>query len=115
MFKELGQLAGLLRQAPRIKAEMEQFQQRLGQITAEGAAGGGMVQVRVNGRMEVLACTISEDALKLNDRELLEDLVKGATNQALEKVRGLVGEEGSRVAAGFGLPAMDDLAGFMGK
>src|SRR5258707_7745804 len=56
MFKELGQMAGFLRQLPRIKEEMDRLQQRLGQLTAEGDAGGGMVRVRVNGRLEVLAC-----------------------------------------------------------
>src|SRR5438874_645454 len=57
MFKELGQLTNLLRQAPRMKEEMEKLQQRLGQVTAEGDAGAGMVKIKVNGRMEVLACS----------------------------------------------------------
>ncbi len=115
MFKELGQIASLLKQAPRIKDEMGKLQQRLAQITAEGDAGAGMVKVRVNGKMEVLACTLTDDALRLNDRELLEDLIKGATNQALEKVRQQVAEETGKLAAGFGLSNMPDLSGLMGK
>jgi len=43
MFKGLGQLASLLQNLPRMKAEMESLQQRLGTLTAEGDAGGGMV------------------------------------------------------------------------
>jgi nucleoid-associated protein EbfC len=104
MFKELGQLAGLMRQLPKIKEEMERFQQRLGQITAEGDAGGGMVRVRVNGRMEVLSCSLSDESLRLNDREMLEDLIRAATNQALERVRQQVAEETGKMAAGLGLP-----------
>lgn len=115
MLKELGMIAGLLKQAPKIKEEMEKFQQRLGQITAEGDAGAGMVRVRVNGRMEILTCTITDEAFKANDREFLEDLIKGATNQALQKVRQLVAEEGSKIAAGFGLPVLPDISSLLGK
>jgi DNA-binding YbaB/EbfC family protein len=111
MFKELGQFAGLMKQLPKIKEEMERFQQRLGQITAEGDAGAGMVKVRVNGRMEVLACAISDEAMGLNDREMLEELIRAAANQALERVRQLVAEEGGKMAAGLGLPAGIGLPG----
>jgi DNA-binding YbaB/EbfC family protein len=104
MFEKIGQLAGLMRQLPRIKEEMERFQQRLAQITAEGDAGGGMVRVRVNGRMEMLGCSLSDEAMRLNDREMLEDLIRAATNQALERVRAQVGEETGKMASGLGLP-----------
>ena len=112
MLKELGQIAGLMRQLPRIKEEMERFQQKIAQITAEGDAGGGMVKVRVNGKMEVLSCTLSEEALKLNDGELLEDLITAAVNQALEKVRRQVAEETGKMATGLGVPAGLGLPGF---
>jgi nucleoid-associated protein EbfC len=104
MFKELGQIAGLMRHLPKIKEEMERLQQRLGQLTAEGDAGAGMVKIRVNGRMEVLACQLTEEALKLGDREMLEDLIRAATNQALERVRQQTAEETGKMAAGFGIP-----------
>ena len=104
MFKELGQLAGLMRQLPKLKEEMERFQQRLGLLTADGDAGGGMVKVRANGRMEVIACTISEEIIRLNDKELLEDLVRAATNQALERIRQQLAEETNKMALGLGLP-----------
>jgi DNA-binding YbaB/EbfC family protein len=104
-FKELGQFAGLLQQLPKIKAEMERLQQRLGQIVAEGAAGGGMVRVKVNGKLEVLSCSISDETFRLNDKEMLEDLIQAAANQALDKARQLAAEETSKMAAAFGLPA----------
>jgi DNA-binding YbaB/EbfC family protein len=111
MFKELGQIAGLMKNLPRIKEEMQRFQDRLPQIVVEGDAGAGMVKVRVNGRMEILSCTISDEALKLNDREMLEDLIKAATNQALQKAREKVAEETSKMAGGLGLPAGMGLPG----
>jgi DNA-binding YbaB/EbfC family protein len=111
MFKELGQFASLMRQLPKIKEEMEGLQQRLGQITAEGDAGAGMVKARVNGKMELLACTLSEEAMKLGDREMLEDLIRAAVNGAQQKARRLVMEETSKMAAGLGLPAGMNLPG----
>ena len=111
MFKELGQMFGLMKNLPKIKEEMEKLQSKLGQVQAEGDAGGGMVKVRVNGKLEVLACTISDEALKGNDKEFLEDLIVGATNQALIKARMLVAEETSKMATGFGLPPGVNLPG----
>ncbi len=104
MFKEMGQIANLMGQLPRIKEEMEKLQQRMGQLVAEGDAGAGMVKVRVNGRYEVLAVQMSDEAFKGNDREMLEDLVKAATNQAIGKVRQLVADETGKMATGLGLP-----------
>jgi DNA-binding YbaB/EbfC family protein len=103
MFKGMGQFAGLMRNLPKLKEEMEQLQKRLADITAEGDAGAGMVKVRFNGRLEMTGCTISEEALKLNDREMLEDLVKAATKQALEKARQQAAEETTKMTAGLGL------------
>src|SRR5581483_9763030 len=97
-FKGIGQIASLLGNLPKLQEEMAKLQQRVAQITAEGDAGAGMVRVRVNGKMEMLSCTISEEALRLNDREMLEDLIKAATNQALEKARALLKEETGKMA-----------------
>ena len=111
MFKELGQMASLFRQLPKIKEEVAKFQQKLGQITAEGAAGGDVVTTRVNGRYEVLSCRLSEEALKLNDREMLEEMIRSAMNQAIERVRQQVAEETSKMASGLGLPPGMQLPG----
>jgi DNA-binding YbaB/EbfC family protein len=111
MLEGLGQIAGLMKNLPKIKEEMDRLQQRLGQITADGEAGGGMVKARVNGRLEVLSCVLGEEALKPNDRELLEDLIVAAVNQAIQKARQLVAEETSKLASGLGLPPGMNLPG----
>jgi DNA-binding YbaB/EbfC family protein len=111
MFKEIGQFASVLKNLPKIREEMDRLQSRLGQITAEGDAGGGMVKVRVNGHMEVVACSLSEDAMKANDKELLEDLIRAAVNQGLQRVRAQVAEETSKMAAGLGIPSGINLPG----
>ncbi len=103
MFKGMGQFANVMRLLPKLKEESEQLQQRLGQIVAEGDAGAGMVKVRFNGRAEMISCTLSDDALKLNDREMLEDLIKAAVNQGLARSRQLAAEETSKMMSGLGI------------
>jgi DNA-binding YbaB/EbfC family protein len=110
MFKELGQMMGLMKQLPKIKEEMDRLQERLAQVSAEGDAGAGMVKVRVNGKNELIACNISEEA-RAGDREILEEMVRGAVNQALAKVRVLAAEETQKMAASLGMPAGMGLPG----
>ena len=61
-----------------MKAAMEELQKNLGQLIAEGSSGGNMVTAKVNGRMEVVSCAISDEAMKLQDKEMLEDLIVAA-------------------------------------
>src|SRR5262245_25683429 len=102
MFKNMGAMAGLMRNLPKIKEQMEQFQRKVSEIVVEGDAGAGMVKAKCNGRMEVLSVSISEEAAK--DRELLEDLIRAAVNQALTRAKAQVSEETSKMAAEMGLP-----------
>jgi len=111
MFGQLGQIAGLLRQLPKLREEAEKFQTKLGEIMAEGSAGGDMVTVRVNGRMEVLKVTLTDAAYALQDREMLEDLIVAATNQGLAKVREQVNAEAQNLATNMGLPPGMDSPG----
>jgi len=105
MFGKLGQLVSLLGNSGRIQEEMKKFQANLGQIVAEGDAGAGAVKVKVNGRMEVLSCQLAQTPLTSEDKELLEDLIKAATNQALAKIRQQIAEESAKMFTGLGLPA----------
>jgi len=103
-MKELGAMMNLLGNKSKLQDEMQKFQATIPTLTAEGNAGGGLVTVKVNGRMEVLSVKIGDDALRLNDREMLEDLVLAATNMALTRVRELVAAETAKMAASMGLP-----------
>jgi len=105
MFGKLGQLMSLLGNSGRLQEEMKKFQANLGQLVAEGDAGGGAVKVKVNGRMEVLGCQLAESQLATGDRELLEDLIRAAANQALAKIRQMIAEESAKMFTGLGLPA----------
>jgi DNA-binding YbaB/EbfC family protein len=104
MFKELGQMMGMMKNLPKLQAAMAEMQQKLGQISVEGNAGGGMVVVTANGRMEVTRCVISEDAMRLGDRDMLADLVAAAVNMAMTKAREEVARASQEVAQNAGLP-----------
>ncbi|MGL6094679.1 MAG: YbaB/EbfC family nucleoid-associated protein [Fimbriiglobus sp.] len=103
MFGQLGAMMNLLGNKAKLQEEMAKFQEKIGHLSAEGTAGGGLVAVKVNGRMEVVACRLGENALKL-ERGLLEDLIAAATNQALASVREQLAAETAKMAAGMGLP-----------
>lgn len=104
MFDKIGQMMGLLKNMPKLQAAVADMQQKVAQISVEGNAGAGMVVVSVNGRMEVTRCVISDEALKLNDRDLLADLFMAATNMALAKAREEVSKASQAMAAEAGLP-----------
>jgi len=105
MFNQLFSVMKLMGNAGKIQQEMAAFQERSAQLTAEGDAGAGMVRVKVNGRMLVVNVTLSDEAMQGGDRELLEDLIAAATNQAIDNVRILVAEEMAKMTAALGLPA----------
>ncbi len=111
MFKEFGQLAGLMKNLPKIREEMGKLQERMGQIIVEGDAGAGMVKVSVNGHLDVQHITLSDEVMRLNDKEMLEDLIASAINHALKKARQQVADETSKMATGMGLPAGMNLPG----
>lgn len=104
MFKELGAMMNLMGNRGKIQEEIQKFQAQVGTITAEATAGAGFVTVKVNGRLEVQSVRLSDEVLKLNDREMLEDLIVAATNQAMNKVREQLAQESAKMAANLGLP-----------
>ena len=97
-------LSQLMRQAQEMQATMQKAQSELAATEVEGVAGGGMVKVVVTCKYEVRRVTI-EDALLREAKEMLEDLVAAAFNDANRKVEATVQEKLSSVTGGLGLPA----------
>jgi DNA-binding YbaB/EbfC family protein len=97
-------LSQLMRQAQEMQANMQKAQDELASIEVEGTAGGGMVKVIVTCKHEVRRVTI-EPALLGDDKEMLEDLIAAAFNDARTKVERTVQEKLSAVTGGLGLPA----------
>ena len=95
----------ILKQAQKMKAEMERIQAEVATRTVEGSAGGGMVTAVANGREELLSVKIDPEVVRGEDLEMLQDLVMAAANDALRKARELLTQEVSRLAGGLGLPS----------
>jgi len=99
-----GQIAGLMRQAQQMQENMRKAQEALADIEVEGAAGAGLVKVHMNCRHDVRRVTI-DPSLLAEDKDMLEDLVAAAINDALRKVEAASQEKMSSVTAGLPLPA----------
>ena len=96
-------LSQLMRQAQEMQANMQKAQDELASMEVEGSAGGGMVKVLVTCKHEVRRVTI-EPALLGDDKEMLEDLIAAAFNDARVKVERTVQEKLSAVTGGLALP-----------
>ena len=83
----------ILKNAQKIQEQMGSFQEKLGLVIVTGSSGGGMTEIDMNGRMEVLAVRIAPEATEGGDREMLQDLVTAAFNNAIEKVREAINRE----------------------
>ncbi len=94
-------LASIMKQVQRLQARIAEMKEELAEREVEGSAGGGMVKVVVNGRQEVLAVEIEPQAME--DREMLEDLVTAAVNDAMRKSKALMEEELSKITSELGV------------
>ncbi len=98
-----GQLAGLMKQAQQMQDNMRKLQDELGSIQVEGESGAGMVKIAMTCKHEVKRVTIDPSLLK-DDKEMLEDLVAAAMNDAARKAEAAVQEKMSALTGGLGLP-----------
>jgi nucleoid-associated protein EbfC len=99
-------LGGLLQQAKQLQERLTSVQDEIASRTAEGRAGGGMVAAVVNGRLEVLRVTIDPSLLESPDRDMLQDLVVAAVNDALRSARSLIADEMQKVTGGLPIPGL---------
>ncbi len=111
MFKGLGNLGAILKQAQEFGGRMKGLNDELRTRRVTGSAGGGMVEVEVNGLIEVLGCRVDPQLLAQGDRELLEDLFVTAVNQAVAKARELHAEAVRNLTGGMEIPGLDQALG----
>ena len=97
-------MAGFMEKLQQAQGQIKQMESRMGEASATGESGGGMVKVTANGRMEITAIKIDADAIDPTDPEMLEDLVLSATNQALANVRQSMAQQMAGLAGGMGFP-----------
>jgi len=98
-----GQLAGLMKQAQQMQENMRKAQEQLGQLEVQGEAGAGLVKVLMSCRHDVKRVSI-DPSLMGDDREMLEDLVAAAMNDAVRKAEAMTQEKMSGVTAGMPMP-----------
>ena len=98
-----GGIGNLMKQAQKMQAEMQQAQERLAQEQVTGESGGGLVKVTVNGKHEVRRVEIDE-SLMSDDKEMLEDLVAAAMNDANQRITQKMQDSMSGLTAGLNLP-----------
>ncbi|MHB1872281.1 MAG: YbaB/EbfC family nucleoid-associated protein [Steroidobacteraceae bacterium] len=98
-----GNINQLMRQAQAMQANMQKVQEEIASLEVVGESGGGMVKVTMTGKHEVRRVVI-EPTVVGEDREMLEDLVAAAINDAVHKVEARVQEKMASVTAGMQLP-----------
>jgi len=96
-------LGNLMKQAQQMQEQMAQAQEELGALEVQGEAGGGMVKLTMSGRHEVRRIIV-DDALVGEDKDMLEDILVAAFNDAVRKVEKTVQDKYSGLATGMGLP-----------
>ncbi len=106
MAGSLGDLGGLLKQAQKMQRQMSDLQDELGKQNYPGSAGGGMVQVVVNGKRELKSLTIDPQVVDPQEVEMLEDLVASAFRDALQKADKAASEAMGGITGGMGMPGM---------
>ena len=114
MLKGIGDLAGMLKQALSMGSRMKEMNEQLSAIRAVGNAGGGLVEVEVNGLGEMVRVSIDPTLLEKKDRELIEDLVPAATNAALAKAKEQQARSMQDLAGGMDIPGLSDVLRSLG-
>ena len=95
---------GMMKQAAQLQSKMQAMQEELGLVEVEGTSGGGLVSVRMTAKLEVKAVKIDASLMKPDEREIVEDLVVTACNDARRKAEAAMQEKMQSLAGGLGLP-----------
>lgn len=97
---------GMMKQAAQLQSKMQEMQEQLDHIVVEGSAGGNMVSVRMTAKMELKNVSIDPSLMKPEEREVLEDLLVAAQNDARRKAEEAMQEQMKSVTGGFNIPGL---------
>ena len=103
MYKGMG---NILKQAKAMQERMAEIQKELANKTLEFSSGGGMVNVTVNGKQEIISIKIDPSVINPNDAEMLQDLITAAVNGAMKRSQEMMTEEMGAVTAGLNIPGL---------
>ncbi len=96
----------IMKQAKKMQEQIGQLQQELETKTIEAQAGGGMVQVVVNGKFNIVSIKIEKDVVNPEDIEMLQDLIAAAVNEGIRKAQEMASAEMAKITGGMGIPGM---------
>ena len=94
----------MIKQAQELQQKMADAQQKVEPLEAEGVAGGGIVKITINGKNNVTSINIDDSVIDRNEKEILEDLIMAAFNDAKEKIQKKIADEMSSITGGLKLP-----------
>ncbi|WP_420590633.1 YbaB/EbfC family nucleoid-associated protein [Bacterioplanoides sp.] len=98
-----GGMGNLMKQAQKMQEQMQEAQAKLAEAEVTGESGAGLVKVTMNGRHDVKRVEL-DDSVMEEDKEMLEDLLAAAVNDAVRKIEANSQEQMSKMTAGMGLP-----------
>ena len=94
----------MIKQAQDLQKKMAEAQVKVETLEAEGISGGGIVKITINGKNNVTSVNIDETAIDKNEKEILEDLIVAAFNDARDKIQRKIADEMSSLTGGIKLP-----------
>ena len=100
-----GGMGGFMKQAQQMQKKVAQIQSEIDALEIKGESGGGMVKVVVSGKKTLISVDVNPEIMK-EDKEMLEDLILIATNNAIQKVDDISKEKMSSVTGGMNLPGL---------
>ncbi|WP_290702543.1 YbaB/EbfC family nucleoid-associated protein [Amphritea sp.] len=98
-----GDMGNLMKQAQKMQADMQKAQEEIAKAEVNGESGAGLVKIVMNGRHDVRSVAI-DDSLMEEDKEILEDLIAAAINDAVRKVESSTQEKMAKITGGMGMP-----------
>jgi DNA-binding YbaB/EbfC family protein len=96
-----------LKQAQELQENIKKMQAELATKEASGSAGGDMVKAVVNGKHEVIEIKVSKEVVNPDDKEMLEDLIVAAVNDAMHKMDETIKQEMSKITGGLNIPGLE--------
>ncbi len=106
MSKGFGPLGNIMKQAQELQERLSRVQEEAAAKTVEASAGGGMVTVVINGRLQVTELRIEAEVMKGGDTEMLQDLVIAAVNKGIRAAQDMMAEEMKKVTGGLQIPGL---------
>ena len=101
-----GNMQSMIKQAQKMQEDMAAMQEELEAREYDVAAGGGVVNVKINGKKEILSVKIAPEVVDPDDIETLEDLITAAVNEAIKKVESISQNEMSKITGSMSIPGM---------